>query len=82
MTGLLTYFAEHFDNTYVIDLYQYGEDYDAAFDKQYALNGHMNPMGYMYTAEVIDSYIDYIIRTNPDDFKYVGLINTSIQYTK
>ena len=42
--------------------------------------GHMNPMGYIYTAELIDSYIDYIIRNNPKDFNTVGFIGTDIKY--
>jgi hypothetical protein len=40
----------------------------------------MNPMGYILTANLIDSYIDYIIRTNPTDFKNVGFIGTNIKY--
>ena len=72
--------AEHFENSYVIDLYKYGEVYDNEFRRKYYLHGHMNPMGYVYTAKIIDSYIDYIIRTNPSDFKYAGLIGTGIKY--
>ena len=56
--------------------------YDNDFQKNYYLNGHMNPMGYIYTAEIIDSYIDYIIRKNPSDFKYAGLINSNIKYVE
>ena len=40
----------------------------------------MNPMGYLLFAKMIDSYIDYIIRHNMDDFKYTGLINSNIDY--
>jgi hypothetical protein len=36
----------------------------------------MNPMGYILSAKMIASYIDYIIRHNPDDFKQVGFIGT------
>ncbi len=72
--------ADHFENAYVIDLYQYGPVYDEDFSKKTYLNGHMNPMGYIFTANLIDSYIDYIVRTNPQDFKYVGLIGTNINY--
>ena len=71
---------EHFDNSYVIDLYKYGPVFDEEFKKKYFLHGHMNPMGYIFIANLIDSYIDYIIRTNPDDFKNVGFIGTDIQY--
>ena len=80
MIDALYALAEHFDNSYVIDLYKYGPVYDDAFKAKYFLHGHMNPMGYIYTAKLVDSYIDYIVRTNPDDFKHVGFIGTDIQY--
>ena len=66
--------AEYFENSYMIDLYQYGPEYDEKFRENFNLYGHMNPMGYIFTAKIIDSYIDHIIRHNPDDFKAVGLI--------
>ena len=72
--------ADHFSNAYVIDLYAHGPVYDEEFREKYFLHGHMNPMGYIVTANLIDSYIDYIIRTNPADFKNVGFIGTNIQY--
>ena len=71
--------SEHFSNSYVINLYKYGPEYDSEFKRKYYLNGHMNPMGYLLTAQLIDSYIDYIIRTNPEDFKTVGFIGTDIK---
>ncbi len=72
--------AGQFDNSYVIDLYRYGPVYDEEFKNNYFLHGHMNPMGYIFTAKLIDSYVDYIIRTNPSDFKNVGFIGTDIKY--
>lgn len=69
-----------FNNCYVIDLYKYGPVYDADFKKQFFLHGHMNPSGYVLTAELIDSYIDFIIRHNPEDFYNVGFINSGIKY--
>ncbi len=69
-----------FNNSYVIDLYKYGPVYDADFKKQFFLHGHMNPSGYVLTAELIDSYIDFIIRHNPEDFYNVGFINSGIKY--
>ena len=36
----------------------------------------MNPMGYMLTAKIVMSYIDYIIRHNIEDFKQIGFIGT------
>ena len=72
--------SEHFDNSYVIDLYKYAPVYDDEFKAQYFLYGHMNPLGYIFTAEMIDSYIDCIVRENPQDFKTVGFIGTDIKY--
>ena len=72
--------AEYFDNSYVIDLYQYGPAYDVKFKEHFFLYGHMSPVGYIFTAKLIDSYIDYLIRHNPNDFKTVGFINTEIKY--
>lgn len=76
---LLYAFADFFENTYVIDLYQYGPEYDDAFKKRFFLYGHMNPMGYLFTANIVDAYIDYIIRKNPEDFYRVPYIGTELE---
>ena len=70
---------EHFDHAYVIDLYQYGPRYDEKYKEVFNLYHHLNPMGYMLTAKIVDSYIDYIIRKNPDDFRRVAFIGTNLQ---
>lgn len=72
--------AEYFDNAYVIDLYKYGPVYDEDFDRRFKLYGHLNPSGYILTAQIIDSYIDYIVRHNYEDFKTAGFIGTDIKY--
>ena len=66
--------ADYFDNCYVIVLYKYAPVYDDRFKKHFYLNGHMSPAGYLFTARLIDSYIDYIIRHNPDAFRNTGFI--------
>lgn len=66
--------SEYFDNSYVIDLFKYGPKYDEKFREIFYLYGHMNPSGYIFTAKMIDSYIDYIVRHNPEAFKTAGLI--------
>ena len=76
---LLCDLAEHFDNTYVIDLFKYGPVYDEAFANRFMLYGHMNAMGYILTANMVDAYIDYIIRKNPKDFEYVPYIGTDLK---
>ncbi len=67
-----------FDNTYLIDLNNYAPLYDKKFKENFYLRGHLNPMGYMLTAKMIASYIDFIIRSNPADFKEVGFIGTDL----
>lgn len=66
--------AEYFDNTYIIDLEKYAPVYDKEFKRNFYLEGHLNPAGYLLTGKMISSYIDWIIRNNPEDFKKVGLI--------
>lgn len=72
--------AEHFENAYVIDLYKHGPVYDDKFRERFFLLGHMNPSGYILTAKMIDSYIDYIVRHNFEEFKTAGFIGTDIKY--
>lgn len=67
--------AEYFENAYVIDIDEYGPVYDERFREKFFMFGHMNPSGYIFTAEIIDSYIDYIIRHNPKDFEMVAFAN-------
>ena len=72
--------ADYFSNTYVLDLYKYAPAFDEEFKKKYFLYGHMNATGYIFFAELIDSYIDYIIRSNYSEFNNVPFINTDIRY--
>lgn len=66
--------AAHYPNTYVIDLREYGLVYDDTFRKLFYLNGHMNAAGYLFTAQVIASYMDYIVRHNMEAFAETGLV--------
>lgn len=75
---LLYKIAEKLGSCYVIDLRKYGPVYDEAFRKMFFLHGHMSPMGYQLTAKMIASYIDYIIRNNPEEFLRVGFFGTDI----
>ncbi len=69
-------FAEIFDNTYILDLRKYAPVYDDEFKKNFYLGGHLSPAGYRLTALIVESYIDYIIRNNPKDFKQIGFMGT------
>ena len=71
---LLAQLTEKFDNCYLIDLYKYLPEYDDKLKEQLFMHGHMNPMGYVFTADIIAAYIDYIVRNNPKDFEMVGLM--------
>ncbi len=72
--------ADVFKQCYVIDLAAYGPYYDDAFRKRFFLRGHLNPMGYRFTAQMIESYIDYYIRRDPKAFYDVGFMDT-VYYT-
>ena len=76
---LLEQFTKIFNRTYLIDLYTYAPVYDEEFRKNFFL-GHMTAPGYVLTARMIESYIDYIVRKNPQDFNQVGLIGTDLYY--
>ena len=74
--------ADKFTNTYVLDFHKYAPVYGAEFYRNFMLNGHMNPAGYLLTAKMTASYIDYIIRNNPADFSEIALIGTGIKNYK
>ena len=74
--ALLYDIAALFEGCYVIDLRRYGPVYDEAFHRHFYLGGHLNASGYRLTALMMESYIDYIIRHNPDDFKQIGFVGT------
>lgn len=68
--------SEFFENVYVIDLCTYLPEYTADFYDRYGLHGHLNPMGYVFTAKIISSYMDYIIRHNMQAFRQAAFIGT------
>lgn len=72
--------AEKFTNTYVLDFRRYAPIYDEKFEKTF-YRGHMTPAGYLLTAKMVMSYIDWIIRNNHDDFAEAGLIGTPYSYS-
>ncbi len=74
--ALLYELAEFFDKTYVIDLAKYAPVNDEEYRRNFYLLGHLNPAGYILTSRMIASYIDYIIRNDPEAFAQVGFIGT------
>lgn len=79
--ALLNDIANRLEHTYVIDLFKYAPVYDEDFHSHFYLGGHLNPAGYLLTANIVMSYIDYIIRSNPRDFADVGFIGTEHYYS-
>ncbi len=74
--------AKLYPFTYVIDLYRDGPVYDDRFYQHFFMSGHMNAAGYRLTATLIESYIDYIIRHNMDDFAQIGFVGTEYHNTE
>ncbi len=66
--------SDIFENTYVLDFRKYAPKYDSDFKKNFYLGGHLNASGYLLTAHMIESYIDYIIRHNMEDFKQTAFV--------
>ena len=75
--ALMYEIAALFGNAYVLDFRKYAPNYDDAFKRDFYLCGHLNAAGYRLTAWMVESYIDYIIRHNPADFREIGLVGTS-----
>jgi len=73
---LLYDIAALYEFTYVIDLNKYAPMYGPELKDNLFLSGHMNAQGYIFTAEMVMSYIDYIIRKYPEDFTQVPFIGT------
>ena len=72
---LLHDLAKIFPRTYVLDMAAYAPRYDAEFRRNFYLGGHLNAAGYLLTAQMTMSYIDYLVRKDPEDFAQVGFIN-------
>lgn len=70
--------ADMFDNTYIIDLRKYAPDYDERFKQQFYLHGHLNVCGYILTAKMMTTYIDFIIRKNIKSFESVPFVGTEL----
>lgn len=77
-TALLYGLTEVFPFSYVIDLDRYGAVHDAAYRSRFYMGGHLNPMGYVYAAKQMESYIDWIIRRSPEDFFQIPFLGSDI----
>lgn len=73
--GTIADIAGTLPNCYVIDLYRNGPVYNREFRRKY-FDGHMNAMGYLFTAHLIMGEINRIIRENTEDFRHVQFIGS------
>ena len=72
--------AELFPNVYVLDFRAYAPVYDEEFRRLF-FYGHMSECGYLLTAKMVVSYIDYIIRHNMRAFKQTAFIGLPYRNT-
>lgn len=73
---------KHFGFLYVLNLWDYAPIYDREFKKKFFCGGHMNAMGYKFTADMVATYIDYYIRKYPEDFNQVAFIGKDVHNEK
>lgn len=65
-------------NCYYLDLYNDAPAYDEAFYDIFFEVNHMNALGYVFTAKLIQTLADRIIRTHYEDFRVVQFIGTPL----
>ncbi len=81
LSNAIRQMPQYFEFTYVIDLNKYSVDYGKkSFKDKYYIDNHLNAMGYKYTADVMITYIDYIIKRNVKDFKQIGFVLKGGEY--
>lgn len=74
LAKFLLQLPKYFDFLYVLNLRKYSPIYNKKFGKKYFLGGHMSALGYKFTADMVITYCDYIIKKHPEDFSQVGFI--------
>lgn len=76
------YIAAHTTNCYLIDLYTYALNIDPHDRNNSALwrGGHLTTTGYFLSAKIINTYIDWIMKNNLAEFKYIQFIGTEYNY--
>ena len=67
---------------YLIDMAKYWIQEDEVSDwvSKYQNGGHLNAMGYLLKTQARITYIDWIIKNNPEKFKEVQFIGTTMEY--
>ena len=72
--------VNYFDNCYHLDLYTYEKPYNTDFHEIYFNGFHENVLGYLRTAWIISSYVDWIVRNHYTEFREAGFIGTDYHY--
>jgi len=71
--------CDMFEFTYLLDMTAHAPVYDAEMRKSFGLGFHPNPMGYYVYALTVGNYIDYIIRSNPQEFATIPFVGTLLK---
>lgn len=70
-----------FSNVYLVDLYTYGSTlFYSGWIAQQRRGGHYNAVGYYACAMIIATYIDWIIKKYPSEFREIEFIGTEDAY--
>ena len=71
-----------FSNCYYLDMQTYGVQPEgvAEYKAVYYMGGHRSSQGYYQSAKEVSTYIDYIIKKNPNDFKQIPFIGTDLSF--
>jgi hypothetical protein len=73
--------SEMFSNVYLVDLYTYGSTlFYSGWIAQQRRGGHYNAVGYYACAMIIATYIDWIIKKYPSEFREIEFIGTEDAY--
>lgn len=70
--------ASRFDSVYVLDLEREIPHYMEMFPEPYWMTGHLSAAGYLRTAHIVMTYIDWIIRNHPEEFTEASFIGTPL----
>ena len=75
--------ATLFSNVYLIDLYTYGRSIIKganSFINKNLRSAHFNAVGYQTIAYIIATYVNWIMRNNPNEFREIEFIGTDYHY--
>ena len=76
---LLEKLCKVFTHTRLIDLFTYAPVFDDGVYEKFFLGHHMSPVGYYTMSVIIESYIDYIIRHEPIEYRDACFIGTDYE---